>query len=322
MTEEQLSKPYTVATAPGRLLATRRVRAHPSPLVGGLRPYLYIAPGFLMYVVFVLIPIAQAVFYSFTEWDGIGSRTFVGLGNYARALTGDSLVWTAVSNNLVYIIFSAVLAIAVGMALASLMARSHVRAMTAFRALLFLPQVVPIVAIGIIWGWILNPGTGALNVLLSSAGLGSLSRPWLGDLTLARYAIGGVATWVGYGFAMVIFLAAIQRIDEAYYDAVKLDGGNAIHEFLHVTLPGVRYELTLVLVVGIIVGLDAFALVFVTTDGGPSNATIPIVLYVYRLAFRLYQAGYGSAIAVLLTLLTLAVAVLVVGSRERSETLS
>ena len=161
--------------------------------------------------------------------------------------------------------------IVIGLALAAAMARTRVRGLTAFRTILFLPQVVALVVVGVMWRMIYAPDGGLLNNALGAIGLGG--QDWLGDFELALPAVGLVGTWVTYGLAMVLFAAGVQKIPQSLYDAARVDGAGPLREFVAVTLPGLRFELGVALTLTTIAALRTFDLVYVTTGGGPGDAT-------------------------------------------------
>ncbi len=284
-----------------------------------LKPYLYIFPAMAAYGIFVLYPALSSLLYSFTAWDGVGKATFIGVDNYVKALFHDPLVWAALKNNVIYMIFYSFVPIIVGLVLASLIGRSRLKGINIFRIALFMPQVVPLVAIGVIWGWIYNPAFGVLNRLFKIFGVPQWGRAWLGDFDVAILAIGGIGSWVWYGFCMVIFLAGMQKIEEALYEAAKLDGAHAVQQFWHITLPELRREITVCLVMTLTAALKVFAIVFVTTTGGPGSTTLPISLYVFKNGFEYNRMGYATSIAVLLTILIFVIIIATIRLRESKE---
>ena len=280
--------------------------------------YLYLLPGFLIYFVFVLLPVAQTVGYSFTEWDGFSAAKWTGLKNY-RDLLDDKLFLGAVGHNLVLIVFYTIFPIALALLLTSLLTRRSIKGMNLFRAGLFVPQVMSMVVVGVVWRWIYNPVSGPLNQILRGVGLDAWARPWLGDPKLALPAVGAIGTWVSFGFALVLFIAGVQRIDEDLYDAAKLDGANGIQQFLAITLPALRNEVTVVLVTLMISALRTFDLIYVTTRGGPANRTMVVAFLLYKNAFTINRAGYAAAIAVVLTIVILIVSYVVITVRMRTS---
>ncbi len=303
----------------GQLRQPRRRLLH----VEGLKPgqrwyigYLYLLPGLLIYGLFVFLPILDTFRYSLFRWDGISQPVFTGLGNYA-ALIHDPTFLTALFNNAVFIFFYTVLPILLALLLTGLMTRRPLPGMTFFRAGLFVPQVMSMVVVGVVWRWILNPVNGPLNQLLKALGLGAWAKAWLGDFTWALPAVGGIGTWVEYGFCMVLFIAGVQRIEPTLYDAARIDGANAYQEFRYVTLPGLRSELVVAIITTLIAALRVFDLVFVTTRGGPGTRTLVMAFHIWRNAFVVNNVGYAAAVAVVLTVLILTVSVAVLTVQER-----
>jgi raffinose/stachyose/melibiose transport system permease protein len=266
---------------------------------------LYLAPGLLVYLVFVLYPIVETFRTSFYRWDGFSAnREFIGLQNYATLL-GDSQFLPALSHNFMFILFYSLLPILIGLFLTSLMGRQKLAGLAFYRAGLFVPQVISMVVVGVVWRWIFNPAFGPLNRLLNSLGLGVLAKSWLGDFTWALPAVGAIGTWVQYGFCMVLFLAGMQRISPDLYEAAQLDGAGEIQQFRHVTLPGLRPEVIVALITTLIAALRVFDLIFVTTRGGPGQQTLVVAFLVYRAAFELNRIGYAAAVATVMTVLIL-----------------
>jgi len=273
--------------------------------------WLYLLPGLIIYLAFTFYPILETVRTSFYEWNGFSAqRTWVGFENY-QVVFSDPQFTGAFLHNLVFILFYCVLPVLVGLLLASVLSRKALPGMTFFRTILFLPQVISMVVVGVIWRWIFNPQFGPLNILLNTLGLSGLTRAWLGDFTLALPAVGSIGTWVQYGFCMILFLAGMQHISEEYYEASSLDGANAFKQFVHITIPGLRPEIGVALVTTIIAALRVFDLVYVTTRGGPGNATLVVGFLIYRSAFQQNRIGYASAIATVLMLIILVISLLI-----------
>lgn len=268
--------------------------------------YLYVLPGLLVYGAFVLVPFGHTFWISFHAWDGITPSTWVGLDNYRQVFT-DPQVRETFTHALVLVLFYALLPLALGLLLASLLSRMRVRGISAFRAVLFLPQVVALVAVGIVWRWILAPD-GPLNEGLQSVGLGSAARPWLGDFTWALPSVGLVGTWVMFGLAMVLLVAGVQKIPTSLYDAARVDGAGPFREFLVVTLPNLRNEIVVVLVLTTTTALRSFDLVYVMTGGGPGTETSVPSYRLYTAAFQTGEAGLGAAIGIVLALAIFAIA--------------
>lgn len=271
--------------------------------------YLYVLPALALYGVFLLFPLGQTVWLSLLHWDGLTAATWAGLGNYRGLLTDPSLRAPFV-HALVLLLFYAALPVALGLLLTSALSRFRIRGMTFFRTVLFLPQVLAMVVVGVAWRSILAPD-GLLNDALRAVGLGPLARSWLGDYHLALPAVGTVGTWVETGLCLVLFLAGAQRIPRELYEAARLDGAGALREFTAVTLPGLRAEIAVALTLTIVAGLRNFDLVYITTSGGPGNATSVPAYEVYHRAFETGEVGSAAAMGVGLTVLIFALSVVV-----------
>ncbi len=265
--------------------------------------YLYIAPALVVYAAFLLFPLFRAVQLSFYEWDGLTLGIWVGLRNYAD-IVADPALRAAFGHAAVLVVFFAVIPTAVGLVLAAVVARARVRGLAFFRTVIFLPQVVAMVVVAVTWRQIYAPD-GPLNDALRFIGLGDLARGWLGDFDLALPAVGLVGTWVSIGLCFVLFLAGTGKIPRELYDAARVDGAGPIREFTSVTLPALRNELVVALTLTVIAALRTFDLVYVTTGGGPGNATTVPSYEVYRRAFELGEVGSAAAIGVTLTVVIL-----------------
>jgi raffinose/stachyose/melibiose transport system permease protein len=279
--------------------------------------YLYILPGFLVYALFILWPIVNTFHLSLYEWDGITPAKFIGLQNFSL-LIDDEVFRISLRNNLLLIPFYTFLPIGFSLLLTVLITRHQLRGLSFFRVGLFIPYVMSMVVVGVVWQWIYNPVFGPLNQILREVGLGAWARPWLGDHTVALPALGLVGAWVQYGFSMALFIAGVQHISEELYDAARIDGAGEIQQLLHITLPGLRNELTVVLLANFITSIRVFDLVFVTTRGGPGNQTMVVNFWLYRNAFAYSRTGYAAAIAVIMTVVIMIVSTFLILVRQRS----
>jgi raffinose/stachyose/melibiose transport system permease protein len=280
-------------------------------------PYLYLLPALLAYVLFAFVPIVQTGWISFHEWDGIGPLEWIGLENY-RELIQDEQIRGTVLHVLVLIVFNSLLPVALGLLLAALLTRPRLHGVGAFRVVLFLPFTISWVVVAIAWRWIYAP-EGIINEALGALGLGSLERAWLGDFTFALPALGLIATWVTFGFPMVLFLAGIAKIPASLYDAARIDGAGAVREFFAVTLPNLRNELAVAVGFTMILSMRAFALIFVGTGGGPGTSTKVPAMEIYERAFVYGKVGSAAAIGMILTVVTMIVAVVIIRFFERER---
>ena len=265
------------------------------------RGWLFVLPALAMYAAFVLWPLIVSVRYSMHDWNGIGESQWAGFENYQRILT-DQAQLAPIVNSLKLIAFFTIVPVVIGLVSAALLHDLRSRFLGAYRTTLFLPQVIPLVASGIVWGWIYS-SDGILNQGLSWVGLDSWRRPWLGDFDLALPAVGVVGAWVLTGFCTLLLTSGISKIDSQLYDAAKVDGAGRIREFFAVTLPGVLREIGVCIIVTMIGALASFDIVFITTRGGPGRETLVPGVQIYRLAFLERRIGAASAMAVILMLL-------------------
>ena len=274
------------------------------------RAYLYLLPGMAVLAVFLLVPAGQALWISLYDWNGLGPATWAGLGNYAD-ITTDPVLRAAFGHALVLIVFYAVIPVVVGLLLAAVMSRAtRLRGLTAFRVVLFLPQVVASVVVATAWLSIYGPD-GLLNRLMRLVGLGTLTRAWLGDFSTALPAVGLIGSWVGIGLCLVLFLSGIGQIDPGLFEAARLDGAGLWHEFFGVTLPALRGQVAVALTLTVIAALKTFDLVYVTTHGGPGSSTSVPAFLAYQRAFQTNQVGSACALGVALTVVILLITLLV-----------
>ncbi len=272
---------------------------------------LYLLPAFLIYLLFTFIPILETFRASFFEWNGFSeSRTFIGIENYIN-LFADPLFLKAISNNLVFILFYSIIPILIGLLLSALLSGQPIPGFTFFRTLYFLPQVISMVVVGVVWRWMFNPVSGPINQFLSLIGLENLRQAWLGSFQYALPAVGSIGTWVQYGFCMVLFLAGIQRIPMEYYEAASLDGANGFKQFMYITVPGLKSEIGVAMITTMIAALRVFDLIYSTTRGGPGDSTLVTGFLIYRSAILNNRIGYGAAIAMVLTIIILVLSFLI-----------
>jgi raffinose/stachyose/melibiose transport system permease protein len=282
----------------------RRARRARRPRAAWLG-WLFAAPAIIMYATFVLRPLLLTVQYSLYDWDGIGPSAWVGLDNYRRLLTDSELFGTIV-HAFELIIFFSLIPVMLGLFVAAtIRGIATSRLATVARTVLFLPQVIPLVAAGIMWSWLLST-SGLVNELLSAVGLDRLTRPWLGDFDTALSAVGVIGAWVLVGLCTLLLLAGMSKIDPALYEAARLDGAGPVREFRAITLPSLRQEIGVCVTVTVIAALASFDIVYIATQGGPGNSTMVPGLEIYYLAFSEREIGLASALAVALVVLVLA----------------
>jgi raffinose/stachyose/melibiose transport system permease protein len=263
--------------------------------------YLYILPAFIFYILFVLFPLGDTFITSFTQWNGISEKTWVGLENYSKNLSNKKIT-SSIKHSFILIIFYSFLPIIIGLLIAGIMIRVKIHGMATYRAILFLPQILSMIVVGISWRWIYAP-KGPLNSGLDFFGLESVSRAWLGSFDFALPFVGLIGTWVMFGFTMILFIAGVQKIPTELYDAAKVDGAGALAEFFNVTLPNLRGEIIVALIFTVTLALRNFDLIYITTGGGPGTSTMIPSMFIYKKAFQMNQVGSASSLGIMLTLL-------------------
>jgi raffinose/stachyose/melibiose transport system permease protein len=300
------------------LRRTAREPAAPGEAHAARRAYALLAPGVLLYLAVVVYSIGQTVWRSFYTWDGVTKPAWAGLGNY-RTVFHDPQIRGALVHSGILVVYTCVIPVLVGLVLAVLLSRSRTRGLTAFRTMLFSPQVLSGIAIGIIWKWIYDPTDGPLNKTLVLIGVPGWAKPWLGDFSLALPAIGVIGMWATMGFCMVLLLAGIQKIPPSLYDAARVDGASWFGELRAVTIPGLRNELLVAITITFIFALRIFDIVFVTTKGGPGDETYVPSLLIYLDAFQYGIVGTAAALAVVLGAIIMVISIVInrVGERGR-----
>src|SRR5664280_229103 len=282
---EATSVPRFTMQSRRRSLRARRLRR-------GALALILVAPAGLAYLIFVIRPIAMTVQYSFYKWDGVTASTWVGLSNYLAIFHTPELSGSIV-NAFELIIFFSLFPVALGLFTANaIRGFATSRLAVVARTVLFLPQIIPLVAAGIMWSWQLSTN-GLVNQVLQLVGLGGVTRAWLGDFDTALPAVGVIGAWVLVGLCMLLLLAGMTKIDPALYEAARVDGAGPLREFFSITLPSLRQEITVCLTVTVIAALASFDIVYIATQGGPGNRTLVPGLEIYYLAF--FQREVGMA---------------------------
>jgi multiple sugar transport system permease protein len=259
-----------------------------------LAPYLFIAPNVALFTAFSFLPVLFAIYISFHDWGLISAPNFIGLGNYTRLLH-DRLFWQSLGHTLTYAAGTVPTSMAIGLALAIALNR-RMRGRIVLRSLYFLPIVVSAVATGTIAAWLFNDNYGVINAMLVRVGFGRVA--WLSTPQWALPSLMITTLWLRVGFCMVVYMAALQSIPTMYYEAARIDGAGAWHQFRHITLPLLRPATFLLLILSVIYSFHVFDLIYVMTGGGPGFATTMLVQYVYRAAFTTSEFGYASAMGI------------------------
>jgi raffinose/stachyose/melibiose transport system permease protein len=270
-------------------------------------PYLFLGPAVGVFGFAVLVPMVVTVGYSFTEWDGFGPIVFVGVDNYIAA-ANDAVFRGSFVHVLGYIAATLVLEVAIGLGLAGVVSARR-RASLWFRVAIFTPVMLPMVVVAVLWSFVYNPDFGLVNAGLAGLGLEGLQRVWLGDTSTALLAVSVVSGWVFAGFYMMIFYAAFRQIPSDVLEAARIDGAGEWQIFRRVKVPMIRNAVAVAALLCITGGFQGFDLFFVLTNGGPFGATEIPTTYLVKVVFRNGDVGYGSAIAVVLTVIVVAVGI-------------
>jgi raffinose/stachyose/melibiose transport system permease protein len=297
----------------GRRRATSR-----SARLEELQKYLFVLPALALFGTFVLLPLASALYYSFTVWDGLREPEWVGLRNYARAFA-DGIHVRSYLNVSVYILGTLVVEVGFGLLMAVLLASDRL-GFGFMRGLFFSPMVLSMVAAGILWKYVYDYRTGLLNEALRASGLEGAAHPWLSDPGTAMAAVIVVSGWKYAGFYMIVFLAALRRIPASLYEAAMLDGATAVQRLWHVTLPLLRETSVIAVLLCVTGGFAAFDLFFTMTNGGPFNATEIPTTWIVKQAFDRHNMGYGAALTIIMTFVVGLVSLLYLLATRRRHT--
>ncbi len=270
----------------------------------------YLLPGALAFTAIIAVPFGANLYLSLTKWSGVGDPRWIGLDNYSRLLQ-DDVFWTSFRNTAAMVIAMVVVPTLIGLVLSATLfdvigRRFGPKTASFLRATFYLPQVLPVVVAGILWGWLLRPD-GAVNAIAKSIGLGE--HDWLGDPKTALPMVMLVMIWVQIGYPVVIFMAALQRVDPDLYEAAEIDGAGWFRRFQAITLPQIRPETFVVTLTCTIAALKVFGPIWALTRGGPNNATTVPSYFAYNAFFNKLQVGYGAAVATALTLVIVAVSI-------------
>jgi multiple sugar transport system permease protein len=262
--------------------------------------YLFLLPSFSGFLLFIVLPVLAALGLSFVDWNLLSPPEFVGLNNYNQ-LFRDRVFWKVLGNTLYFTLTIVPLQLALGLALAVAL-NQGIRGLTLYRVIYFMPVVTNIVAAALVFQWMFNLDFGIISAplwaLADWAGSPDLAPPdWLNDGDWAKRAVVILTLWKNVGFTMVIYLAGLQAIPPALYEAARVDGANSWQSFRNITLPLVSPTTFFLLVIQMIGAFQLFSEAFVMTRGGPAQATLTIAYYIYQNAFQFSRMGKASAIA-------------------------
>ena len=274
---------------------------------------LFISPWLIGFLSLTLFPLLFSLYISFTRYDLLRPPVFIGLRNYQDIFFDDPLFWTVMYNTLFYVLFSVPLSLIFAFLVANLL-NTNIVGRSFFRAVMYIPSIVPAVATAMVWLFLLNIQYGAINGFLQSIGLPAV--PFLSNPDLAKPSLIMVAVW-STGNAVVIFLAGLQDVPRTLYEAATVDGANAWHRFRHVTIPMSTPVILFNLIIGFINAFQEFTSAWLITNGGPANSTQFYSLYLYRQAFQFLRMGKASALAWILFVMVVVYTVFLFRSSSR-----
>jgi raffinose/stachyose/melibiose transport system permease protein len=292
----------TAGPAPAQAVPRRSRRRGRALIIG------FLAPALLVYVTFVLLPVALAAVYSFFNWNGLSALDrFIGVDNYVRALS-DPVFQGAILHNLAIVGLSLAIQGPIAIAVALLLNRP-LRGRTLIRVLIFVPYVLSEVVAGLAWKLLLQP-QGPFDALMAAVGLGDARQLWLADQNVVFWTLFFVLSWKYLGFAIILFLAGLQGVPEELSEAAQIDGASWWQTQRHITIPLLAPTIRIWAFLSIIGSLQQFDMVWILTGGGPVNATTTMATYMVQFGFQRSQLGYGSAVAVILFVVSLVFALL------------
>ena len=266
---------------------------------------LYMLPALTLLTAFVFLPIVLNFIYALFRWSSFSTQwDFVGLANFARLLS-DETVWVAFKNNLWYAVISLVFQVGGSMLIAALLEEKWMRrSQPFFRTVYFLPSMISLTVVGILWQTIYSPVFGIVNPLLEKLGLGMLATDWLGNTRTAVFSVIAVSQWQYFGYTMVLFLVAMQGVSADLYESAIIDGANSFQRFIHITIPNIREIILVNCMITIIGAFQVFDEIYIMTGGGPGRSSEVLGTYLFRTGFRNDEMGYASAIATLVFFVT------------------
>jgi N-acetylglucosamine transport system permease protein len=271
----------------------------------------FIVPTFLFFSIFTIYPVLQALYFALFDWSGMSeTKDFVGLGNF-REMFNDPIVWRAIGNDYFLVVGKVIGIMIIATFFAVALTRFKFKMSGFFRSIFFIPNVISVVVIGVLWNFIYNPQIGFLNAFLSLFTETKVDITWLGFPQHTIWMLLPPAIWAGIGFYMILMIAAIQNIPSSYYEAANIEGAGQWTQFRRITVPLIWEQMKVSILNIMMTTLNgSFVIVWIMTEGGPDNSTQVMGSYLYQMAFRQYHFGFGAAIGVLILVLSLVTTVL------------
>jgi len=266
----------------------------------------FLVPTFLFFSVFVLYPVAKGAHISLFDWSGSSEHmTYVGLDNF-KEIVRDPIVWKAIGNDYFLVLGKTIGIVLLATFFAVAVTRLRIRGASFFRIAFFIPNIISIVVIGVLWRFVYNPSIGFLNSFLSLFASEPVNRPWLGEEGTALWSILWPSIWAGIGFYFLLLVAAIMGIPASLYEAAEIDGAKQGRQFWTITLPLVWEQVKVSILHIVMTTLNgSFVMVLLMTEGGPDNSTQVLGSYLYQMGFRQFHMGYAAALGVVILIVSL-----------------
>jgi len=275
-------------------------------------------PALIIFVFFVVVPIFRSFYYGFFEWNGLSAPIFVGVENFLDIFS-DKVFWLSFKNNIFVVLASVLGQIPLGLLIAIALNKKR-KSSSFFRTVFFLPMILSTVVVGLLWSTILNVKVGIVNKVLEKIGMIDFANDWLGDPKIAMFTVCVVIIWQFFGFYMIIFLAALQNIPDEVDEAANIDGANGFQKLFKITLPMIWGSVMSAVVLCIAGSMRTFDLVFVMTNGGPFHATELMATYMYNKTFAVYKYGYGSAVSLVIFVISFGLIIMSRKLMNKNET--
>ena len=279
--------------------------------------YAFMIPAAVIYLSVIIIPVFYSLYISLFEWNGIGEMKFKGLDNYIKLFTSDKIFFTALKNNLIWIVLTVFLTMTIALGLALLLNQKF-RGRTFFRGLFYFPCVIAPIAAAIIWRWIYNPNIGFINQFLEFIG-SDLKQSFLSDPKVSIYAVFAASLWQAVGQPMILFLAGLQSVSADVLEAAKIDGAGPVRKFFTITVPLMKETFVIVIATLVVAAMKVFDVVQGLTAGGPNNSTQMLSTYMYSQTFQYNNVGMGTAIACVMVIMMMVVIVPYVSFTAREK---
>ena len=283
------------------------IRINKKNLLEFITGYSFILPGIILILIFIAFPAIASILLSFTKWKGYGDFNFVGLKNFIKMFTADRFFYVALKNSIIFSVFTTIGTVGIGFILAVII-DLKVKFWKFYRFIYFLPVVVSVIPLALLWVRMFDP-YGLINNILGKMNLEQLQRVWLGEPDIAFFIIIIVTIWQYSGFPMIFFLAGMQNINEEIYEAARIDGASTIQRIFRITVPLLRNVFSIIIMLQLIFSFKVFDIVWAMTQGGPAGSTEVLGTHLYQVAFRQMQFGYGSVVAVIMFLVSIIFAI-------------